>query len=84
MRVFLIFVVTLSVLAGPLQRMLADQQSTAKDASIIVAPSRSDARKIGNVKVTFTDGHSEVANSHRRLFQRESVTERECRLDSRC
>ena len=60
MRVFLIFVVTLSVLAGPLQRMLADQQSTAKDASIIVVPSRSDAPKIGNVKVTFTDGHSEV------------------------
>ena len=41
--------------------MLADQQSTAKDASIIVVPkSRSDARKIGNVKVTFTDGHGEV------------------------
>jgi hypothetical protein len=37
-----------------------NQLSMAKDVSIIVVPSRSDARKIGNVKVTFTDGHSEV------------------------
>jgi hypothetical protein len=36
------------------------QRSTAKDVSIIVVPSRSDARKIGNVKITFADGHSEV------------------------
>jgi hypothetical protein len=37
-----------------------DQRSTPKDVSIIVVPSRSDGGKTGNVKVTFTDGHTEV------------------------
>jgi hypothetical protein len=37
-----------------------DQRSTPKDVSIIVLPSRSHDRKTGNVKVTFTDGHTEV------------------------
>ena len=59
MRVLPILVVTLSVLAGPLQQVLADQQSTAKDVSIIVVP-RPDGGEIGNVKVTFSDGHTEV------------------------
>lgn len=58
-RVLPILIVTLSVLAGPLQQMVADQQSTAKDVSIIVVP-RPDGRETGNVKIAFTDGHTEV------------------------
>jgi hypothetical protein len=60
MRVLPILVVTLSVLAAPLQQVLADQQSTAKDVSIIVVPRPDVRREIGNVKVTFSDGHTEV------------------------
>jgi len=60
MRVLPILVATLSVLAGPLQQVLADQQSTAKDVSIIVVPRPDESREIGNVKVTFSDGHTEV------------------------
>jgi hypothetical protein len=60
MRVLPILVVTLSVLAGPLPQVLADQQSTAKDVSIIVVPRPDVRREIGNVKVTFSDGHTEV------------------------
>ena len=37
-----------------------DQRSTPKDVSIIVVPSQSEGRKTGNVKVTFTDGRTEV------------------------
>jgi hypothetical protein len=59
MRVLPILVVTLSVLAGSSQRVQADQQSTAKDVSIIVVPGPG-RREIGNVKVTFSDGHTEV------------------------
>jgi hypothetical protein len=59
MRVLHTLVVTLSVLAGSSQRVQADQQSTAKDVSIIVVP-RPGGREIGNVKVTFSDGHTEV------------------------
>jgi membrane protein len=60
MRVLPILVVTLSVLAGPLQQVLADQQSTAKDVSIIVVSRFPNGLEIGNVKVTFSDGHTEV------------------------
>ena len=60
MRVLPILVVTLSVLAGPLPQVLADQQSSAKDVSIIVVPRPDEGREIGNVKVTFSDGHTEV------------------------
>jgi hypothetical protein len=37
-----------------------DQRSTPKDVSIVVVPSQSEGGKTGNVKVTFTDGHTEV------------------------
>ena len=60
MRVLPILLFTLTVLAGPLQRVLADQQSTAKDVSIIVVSSPTGGGKIGNVKVAFADGHTEV------------------------
>src|SRR5207244_4631126 len=52
--------VTLRVLACPLQQVLADQQSSAKDVSIIVVSRPSGRREIGNVKVTFSDGHTEM------------------------
>jgi hypothetical protein len=37
-----------------------DQRSTPKDVSIIVVPSRSQRAKTGNVKITFSDGHTAV------------------------
>jgi hypothetical protein len=51
--------VALTVVVCPAQRLLADQLSTAKDVSIIVVR-RPDGRELGNVKVTFSDGHTEV------------------------
>jgi hypothetical protein len=73
MRVLPSVVVVLSVFAGLSQQVLADQRSTPKEVSIVVVPSKADmlshaiaegrsdsGGKIGNVKVTFTDGHSEV------------------------
>jgi hypothetical protein len=58
MRVLPTLVVALSVFAGPSEQMLAGQRSTPKNVSII--PSRSVNREIGNVEVTFSDGHTEV------------------------
>jgi hypothetical protein len=59
MRILSILVVILSVSAGPLQRALADPEGTVKDVMIIVVP-RAEGRETGNVKVTFSDGHTEI------------------------
>jgi hypothetical protein len=51
--------VALIVFACLSQTLLADPQSTVKDVSIIV-PAGSSNHEAGNVKVTFTDGRTEV------------------------
>jgi hypothetical protein len=58
-KILLTISVALTVFAGLSQMLLADPQSAAKDVSIIVPPG-SPGVKAGNVKVTFTDGHTEV------------------------
>ena len=58
-KILLTISVALTVFAGLSQRLLADPQSAAKDVSIVVPPG-SPGPEVGNVKVTFTDGHTEV------------------------
>jgi len=58
-KVSLTISVALTVFACLSQTLLADPPSAAKDVSIIVPPGF-PGRETGNVKVTFTDGHTEV------------------------
>ena len=48
-----------SDVTGPPQPVPANQPSTAKDVSIMVVP-HADGGQRGNVKATFSDGHTEV------------------------
>jgi hypothetical protein len=55
------FAMLLSVALGGVAQAAGDEQENRpKDVSIVGAPAPSEGRKIGDVKVTFTDGHSEV------------------------
>lgn len=58
-KVLLTISVALTVFACLSKTLLADPRTAAKDVSIIVVH-RPDGRETGNVKVTFTDGHTEV------------------------
>lgn len=58
-KVLLTISIALTVFACLSQTLLAVPQSAAKDVSIVVPPG-SPGPEVGNVKVTFTDGHTEV------------------------
>lgn len=59
MRFYVCLSVAFIVLASLSQLLLADPPNLAKDVSIILPQGTSD-REAGNVKITFTDGHTEM------------------------